>query len=149
MWTTSDIPDLSGRIAVVTGANSGLGYETAKALARAGARVVMACRALSRAKGAQAKMLESLGAEVDPGQIQIELVDLSSLASVRSFVSAFVADRDRLDLLINNAGVMATPPQMTDDGIEYQFACNHTGHFALVAACPARSPSALDSERSS
>lgn len=134
LWNTKDIPDLSGRTAVVTGANSGLGYETAKALAEAGARVIMACRTLSKAKGAQAKLLEGLEHSGDSAPpIDIELVDLSSLASVAAFVARMHDAHHQLDLLINNAGVMATPPQMTDDGIEYQFACNHTGHFALTA----------------
>lgn len=134
LWNKKDIPDLSGRLAVVTGANSGLGYETAKALAGAGARVIMACRTLTKAKGAQAKLLESLeGDGPEAAQIDIELVDLSSLASVAAFVVRMNDEHQQLDLLINNAGVMATPPQITEDGIEYQFACNHTGHFALTA----------------
>lgn len=134
VWTTNDIPDLSGRTAVVTGANSGLGYETTKALAAAGARVVMACRTLTKAKGAQAKLIEDLEQTLDkPPKIELELVDLSSLETVDAFVARIFDQYDNLDLLINNAGVMATPPQMTDDGIEFQFACNHTGHFALTA----------------
>lgn len=134
MWTKSDIPDLTGRTAVVTGANSGLGYETAKALAEAGARVIMACRTLSRAKGAQAKLIEELEGSIDrTPQLEIELIDLASLASVDTFVTKIVDGLDHLDLLINNAGVMATPPQLTEDGIEFQMACNHFGHFALTA----------------
>jgi len=132
LWNKKDMPDLSGRTAVVTGANSGLGYETTKALAAAGARVIMACRTLSKAKGAQAKLIESLQDSVDP-EIEIELLDLASLESVDAFVAKMFDQRDDLDLLINNAGVMATPPQITEDGIEFQFACNHTGHFALTA----------------
>jgi len=132
LWNKKDMPDLSGRTAVVTGANSGLGYETTKALAAAGARVIMACRTLSKAKGAQAKLIESLQDSVDP-EIEIELLDLASLESVDAFVARMFDQRDDLDLLINNAGVMATPPQITEDGIEFQFACNHTGHFALTA----------------
>ena len=134
VWNKKDIPDLSGRTAVVTGANSGLGYETVKALAGAGARVIMACRTLNKAKGAQAKLIESLERSLDTApEIEIELVDLASLESVDEFVDRMFATYEHLDLLINNAGVMATPPQLTDDGIEYQFACNHTGHFALTA----------------
>lgn len=134
LWNTKDIPDLSDRLAVVTGANSGLGYETTKALAEAGARVIMACRTLSKAKGAQAKLLEGLERSgVTEPHVDIEIVDLSSLASVAAFAARMRQSHSRLDLVINNAGVMATPPQLTEDGIEYQFACNHTGHFALTA----------------
>ena len=133
VWTRKDIPDLAGRTAVVTGANSGLGYETTKALAEAGARVIMACRNLSKAKGAQAKLIEELEADGYEPEIDIELIDLASLASVDEFVARIFDDHDHLDLLINNAGVMATPPQLTDDGLEFQMACNHFGHFALTA----------------
>ena len=134
VWSKRDIPDLAGKTAVVTGANSGLGYETTKALAAAGARVIMACRTLSKAKGAQAKLLESLEESLeDTPEINIELVDLASLESVDGFVARMFEEHEHLDLLINNAGVMGTPPQITDDGIEFQFACNHTGHFALTA----------------
>lgn len=134
VWNKKDIPDLSGRTAVITGANSGLGYETTKALAAAGARVIMACRTLSKAKGSQAKLLEQLERSLDEApDIEIELLDLASLASVDAFVARMFEEHEHIDLLINNAGVMATPPQLTEDGIEYQFACNHTGHFALTA----------------
>lgn len=127
LWTTNDIPDQSGRTAIVTGANSGLGYETTKALAKAGASVVMACRSVERANAARTKILDALPS----ADLTIEQVDLSSLASVREFADRWSSDR--LDLLINNAGVMSTPPQLTEDGIEFQFACNHTGHFLLTA----------------
>jgi len=133
-WSKKDMPDLSGKTAVVTGANSGLGYETTKALAASGARVIMACRTLSKAKGAQAKLLDDLeDSQSSSAEIDIEIVDLSSLESVDAFVARMYETHEHLDLLINNAGVMATPPQITDDGIEFQFACNHTGHFALTA----------------
>ncbi len=132
-WTRKDIPDQSGRTAVVTGANSGLGYETTKALAAAGARVIMACRNLSKAKGAQAKLLDDLENDGYEPEIEIEVVDLSSLSSVDAFVERIFESYEHLDLLINNAGVMGTPPQLTGDGIEYQMACNHFGHFALTA----------------
>ena len=128
VWSKKDIPDLTGRTAVVTGANSGLGYETTKALAAAGASVVMACRTLTKAKGAQARLLEVLESLDTPPEIEIELVDLASLESVDAFVARVFDQHQHLDLLINNAGVLATPPQLTDDGIEFQFACNHTGH---------------------
>ena len=133
VWTAKDMPDLSDRTAVVTGANSGLGYETTKALAEAGARVVMACRNLSKAKGAQARLVEDLEQDGHQPQIEIELVDLASLTSVDEFVARVFDSYDQLDLLINNAGVMATPPQLTDDGLEFQMACNHFGHFAPTA----------------
>ncbi len=132
-WTRKDMPDQSGRTAVVTGANSGLGYETTKALAAAGARVIMACRSLSKAKGAQAKLLDDLENDGYQPEIEIELVDLASLASVDEFVERIFASYEHLDLLINNAGVMSTPPQLTEDGLEFQMACNHFGHFALTA----------------
>lgn len=132
-WTRKDIPDLSGRTAVVTGANSGLGYETTKALAAAGCRVVMACRSLNKAKGAQAKLIDDLEGDGLDAELEIELVDLASLASVDEFVERLFETIEHLDLLINNAGVMATPPQLTDDGLEFQMACNHFGHFALTA----------------
>lgn len=125
-WSTHDIPDQEGRVAVVTGANSGLGYVTARELARKGARVVLACR--SEARGAEAVRrlrAEVAGAQVEPGRL-----DLASLASVREF-----ADRlpyERLDLLVNNAGVMALPYGTTADGFETQFGVNHLGHFALT-----------------
>lgn len=133
VWTRKDIPDLSGRTAVVTGANSGLGYETTKALAEAGARVIMACRSLSKAKGAQAKLVEDLEEDGYSPEIEIELVDLALLESVDEFVARVFENYEHLDLLINNAGVMATPPQLTDDGLEFQMACNHFGHFVLTA----------------
>ncbi len=128
-WFGKNIPSQAGRSALVTGANSGLGYETTKVLAAAGASVVMACRNDEKAQAARAKLL----AELPTADLTIELLDLSSLRSVAAFVERLVESNDHLDLLINNAGVMATPPQMSEDGIEYQFACNHTGHFALTA----------------
>jgi NAD(P)-dependent dehydrogenase (short-subunit alcohol dehydrogenase family) len=119
-WTAADIPDQSGRVAVVTGANSGLGLSTARDLARAGAQVVMAVRNL--AKGEQA--IAEIG-----GNARLEQLDLASLENVRAF-----ADRvgGPIDLLINNAGVMAPPRQTTVDGFESQFGTNHLGHFALT-----------------
>lgn len=126
-WSIDDMSEQHERVAVITGANSGIGLESARALAAAGAHVVMACRNQTKADDAKARLLADL-----PGaRLEVQTVDLSSLASVGSFVDAFA--HDRVDLLINNAGVMATPPQLTDDGVEYQFACNHLGHFALTA----------------
>ena len=125
-WTASDIPDLTGRVAVVTGANPGLGLETTRALARRGARVVMACRSRDRAEAARASVL----ADVPAADLAIELLDLASLDSVRAFAEAF--SEDRLDILVCNAGIMAIPRSETADGFETQFGVNVLGHFALA-----------------
>jgi NAD(P)-dependent dehydrogenase (short-subunit alcohol dehydrogenase family) len=127
-WTANDIPDQAGRLAVITGANTGLGLETAKALATRGASVVLAVRNLDRGKDAAAKITaESPGADVT-----IQPLDLSSLDSVRDAADELRASHDRIDLLINNAGVMYTPRSTTADGFELQFGTNHLGHFALT-----------------
>ena len=128
-WTAEDIPDQSGRIAIVTGANSGLGLVTARELARAGARVVLACRNLDKGHDA----VDQIRAAVPDAQVQLEELDLASLESVRGFAERFKATHDGLDLLINNAGVMAPPRHRTADGFELQFGTNHLGHFALTA----------------
>ena len=128
-WTASDMPDQSGRVAVVTGANTGIGLETAAALARHGAQVVLACR--DEAKGRAAA--DRIAAEGASGALEALVLDLADLASVRSFCDAFRNRFDRLDLLINNAGVMWPPPSKTADGFELQFGTNHLGHFALTA----------------
>ncbi|MFE5815365.1 oxidoreductase [Streptomyces sp. NPDC056479] len=125
-WNAHDIPDRSGRVAVVTGANSGLGYVTARELARKGARVVLACR--SEPRGAAAR--DRLVAEVPGALAELRRLDLGDLGSVREFAAAF--PYDRLDLLVNNAGVMALPYGTTVDGFETQFGVNHLGHFALT-----------------
>ncbi|WP_370419194.1 oxidoreductase [Streptomyces sp. QH1-20] len=125
-WTANDIPDQSGRTAVVTGANSGIGYITARELARRGARVVLACRDSTRGKAAE----ERVRAEAPGADVVFAPLDLADLASVRAF-AADLTD-DRLDLLINNAGVMALPQRRTVDGFEMQFGTNHLGHFALT-----------------
>ncbi|MGX8905988.1 oxidoreductase [Streptomyces netropsis] len=125
-WTANDIPDQSGRTAVVTGANSGIGYITARELARRGARVVLACRDATRGKAAE----ERVRAEAPGADVVFAPLDLADLASVRAF-AADLTD-DRLDLLINNAGVMALPQRRTVDGFEMQFGTNHLGHFALT-----------------
>jgi NAD(P)-dependent dehydrogenase (short-subunit alcohol dehydrogenase family) len=127
-WSTSDIPDLSGRTAVVTGANSGLGKVTARELVRKGARVVMACRSRDRAEAARADLL----AEVPEADLSVEILDLASLDSVRQFAEHFTQSYDRLDLLYCNAGIMAIPRSETADGFEMQFGVNVLGHFALV-----------------
>jgi NAD(P)-dependent dehydrogenase (short-subunit alcohol dehydrogenase family) len=129
-WDAKDIPDQSGRTAVVTGANSGLGLVTARELARAGASVVMACRNLDKGHAA----VDEVRAAVPDAQVQLDELDLASLASVRAFADRFRATHDGLDLLINNAGVMGTPRRRTADGFELQFGTNHLGHFALTTA---------------
>jgi NAD(P)-dependent dehydrogenase (short-subunit alcohol dehydrogenase family) len=127
-WTAKDIPDQSGRNAIVTGANSGLGLVTARELARAGASVVMACRNLDKGHAA----IEQVRAAVPDAQVQLEELDLASLESVRGFAERYRATHDGLDLLINNAGVMAPPRRRTADGFELQFGTNHLGHFLLT-----------------
>ncbi|MET7847932.1 oxidoreductase [Streptomyces avermitilis] len=124
-WNVSDIPDQSGRTAVVTGANSGLGYVTARELARRGARVLLACR--SEPRGTEAG--DRLVAEVPGADVNFVRLDLGDLDSVREFTAQAPA---RLDLLVNNAGVMALPRGRTADGFETQFGINHLGHFALT-----------------
>jgi NAD(P)-dependent dehydrogenase (short-subunit alcohol dehydrogenase family) len=127
-WTAADIPDQSGRIAVVTGANSGLGLVTARELARAGASVVIACRNLAKGEQAAAAMRSAVGdAEIEVGEL-----DLADLGSVRAFAAGLSGRREHVDLLVNNAGVMAPPRRLTKDGFESQFGTNHLGHFALT-----------------
>jgi NAD(P)-dependent dehydrogenase (short-subunit alcohol dehydrogenase family) len=127
-WTAEQIPDQAGRVAVVTGANSGLGLVTAKELARAGAEVVLACRDTEKGEAA----VGSIRDEVPGASVSLEALDLSSLDSVRAVAERFAAVHDRLDLLINNAGLMAPPRGETADGFELQFGTNHLGHFALT-----------------
>jgi len=119
------MPSQDGRVAVVTGANSGLGLVVSRELARAGARVVMACRDLSKGERAA----EQIRAAVAEADLRVERLDLADLASVREFAERFAG---RLDLLVNNAGVMAPPRRLTRDGFESQFGTNHLGHFALT-----------------
>ena len=128
-WDATAMSDQTGRVAIVTGANSGIGFETAKELAKKGATVVMACR--NQAKGEAA--VDVIRSEKPAGGVQVMALDLSSLASVRTFAAEFSAKFERLDLLINNAGVMALPKRFeTEDGFEMQFGTNHLGHFALT-----------------
>ncbi|MER5563121.1 oxidoreductase [Streptomyces sp. NPDC002506] len=125
-WNAQDIPDQSGRTAVVTGANSGIGLVTARELARRGARVVLACRSEARGRAAE----ERIRGEVPDAEVEFRPLDLADLASVRDFAAKL--PYERLDLLINNAGVMALPFGRTADGFERQFGVNHLGHFALT-----------------
>ncbi len=127
-WTAEDIPDLSGKTMIVTGANGGLGYETALQLARHGAHVVLACRDLTRASDAIGAIRASHpGATLEPMRL-----DLASLESVRKFADAFLTQHTALHVLCNNAGVMALPLRRTAEGYEMQFGTNHLGHFALT-----------------
>lgn len=127
-WTEADIPNLAGGTAIVTGANSGLGYETARALGQHGAKVIMACRNLAKAETAAA----AIHAVAPNAKLEILPLDLASLDSVRAFAKTIVDRSGRIDFLINNAGVMAVPLARTKDGFEMQIGSNHLGHFALT-----------------
>ena len=127
-WTAENIPDLNGKVAIVTGANSGIGFETARALAHKRATVILACR--NKAKGAAA--VRQINQESPTARAEIMSLDLSDLAAVRHFADEFASHYQRLDILINNAGIMAPPFGKTTDGFELQFGTNHLGHFALT-----------------
>jgi NAD(P)-dependent dehydrogenase (short-subunit alcohol dehydrogenase family) len=122
-WTARHVPDQHGRVAVVTGANTGLGFETAKVLAERGATVVLAVRDVEKGAQAAARMT---------GKVTVQRLDLASLESVRTAAAALHEEHPRIDLLVNNAGVMYTPKQTTRDGFERQFGTNHLGHFAFT-----------------
>ena len=127
-WSERDVPDQTGRIVVVTGANSGIGRETARVLARKGAHVVLAVRDREKGEAARADITSS-----EPqAKVAVQHLDLASLKSVATFADEFGAAHQRLDLLINNAGVMVPPFGHTADGFEQQFGINHLGHFALT-----------------
>jgi NAD(P)-dependent dehydrogenase (short-subunit alcohol dehydrogenase family) len=128
-WSEDDIPDLSHRVAVVTGANSGIGFETARALAAKGARVILGCRSRTKGPQAAARIREAV-----PGaDVLFDSLDLASLQSIAMFAKEITTETDRLDILVNNAGVMVPPLDYTRDGFELQFGINHLGHFALTA----------------
>jgi len=127
-WTQEDIPDLSGKVAVVTGANSGLGFETSKELAKHGATVVLAVRNRDKGERAKADILK----QVPGARLDVMKLDNADLTSVRAFAQAFKKKYDRLDILCNNAGLMAIPRQETADGFEMQLGVNHLAHFALT-----------------
>lgn len=122
-WTERDIPDQKGRVAVVTGANTGLGFETARALAERGATVVLAVRDVEKGRQAAARM---------SGDVTVQQLDLTSLESIRTAAADLHGTHTGIDLLINNAGVMYPPKQTTRDGFELQFGTNHLGHFAFT-----------------
>ena len=127
-WTYHNIPDQTGTVAIVTGANAGIGYETARQLALKGAHVVMASR--NEERGLEA--IEKILAENPRASVELGVLDLSSLISIRRFVKSFTGKHDRLDLLVNNAGVMVPPMSVTDEGFELQIGVNYLGHFALT-----------------
>ena len=127
-WTTADIPDQSGRVAVITGANTGLGFWTAAALADKGAHVVLAVRNLDKGENA----VTQIKAKSQDADVVVQRLDLTSLDAIREAADELKAAHQRIDLLINNAGVMYTDKDTTKDGFELQFGINHLGHFALT-----------------
>lgn len=128
-WTANNIPDQTGKTVLITGANSGIGYQAALELARRGAHVLLGCRSLDKGTAARERILKA----VPIARVDVVLLDMASLASIRGFAGEFVASGQPLDILINNAGVMALPGrQQTPDGFELQFGTNHLGHFALT-----------------
>ena len=128
-WTIADIPEQTGRTAVVTGANGGLGLETAKALAGAGAHVVMAARDQEKAAAAR----DQIHAAHPDASLELVALDLAVQASVKEAAEKILAGHDRIDLLVNNAGVMGLPRRTTEDGFEMQLAVNHLGHWTFTA----------------
>jgi NAD(P)-dependent dehydrogenase (short-subunit alcohol dehydrogenase family) len=127
-WTANDIPNLRGRVVVVTGGNDGLGFESAKALARNEAEVILACRSTERGEVAK----REIAAAVPHANVRVMKLDLQDLASIETFTNEFNQDAGRLDVLLNNAGIMGTPYGVTRDGFEAQIGTNHLGHFALT-----------------
>ncbi|SDJ29693.1 NAD(P)-dependent dehydrogenase, short-chain alcohol dehydrogenase family [Halovenus aranensis] len=128
-WDIEAMPDQSGQTVIVTGANSGLGFEATRAFAQKGATVVMACRDRTRAQEARAE----IRSRVESPSLPIIELDLASLASIQSFTETFEAEHGEAHVLCNNAGLMAIPRRETADGFEMQFGVNHLGHFALTA----------------
>lgn len=127
MWTTKKMPDQTGKTVIVTGANAGIGYETALAFYQHGATVIMACRNMNNAEQARISIEQTKGT----GILETALLDLASLNSIKEFADTFLKKYQQLHLLINNAGVMIPPASKTEDGLELQFGVNHIGHFAL------------------
>jgi len=127
-WTIDNIPDIQGKTVIITGANSGIGYEAARALAAKRAKLIMACRSLEKGEEAVKQIL----AENPEADLKLMALDLADLTSVRQFAGDFRTNYNKLDVLVNNAGVMAVPYENTVDGFEMQFGTNHLGHFALT-----------------
>ncbi len=128
-WNMNEVTSLKGKNIIITGANTGLGYETALAVASKGGTVIMACRSQERAEKARSTVLE----EYPNAEVDIILLDLGNLTKIKEFVKNYKQKYETLDILINNAGVMTTPYMKTDDGFEFQNGVNHLGHFALTA----------------
>jgi NAD(P)-dependent dehydrogenase (short-subunit alcohol dehydrogenase family) len=124
-WTTADIPDQSGKVAVVTGANGGLGLEVARGLARKGAHVVMAARDQEKAEAARASIHDA----IPKASLELQPLDLASLAAVHQAAARILANHPGIDILVNNAGVMGIPEQRTKDGFEMHLGVNHLGHL--------------------
>lgn len=127
-WTKNNIPDLNGKVFIITGANSGLGYESSLALAEKGATVIMACRNLERAQ----RSLDAIKQAVPSAKLELMKLDLASLKSIRDFAETFKSKYHRLDVLINNGGPIIAVHNVTEDGFESHFGINHLGHFALT-----------------
>jgi NAD(P)-dependent dehydrogenase (short-subunit alcohol dehydrogenase family) len=127
-WTQADIPDLRGKVIIVTGANSGIGYEAAKEFTRKGAQTILACRSVEKGQAA----LDQIKQEIPQSLVELMTLDLANLPSVTKFADVFKAKYDRLDILVNNAGIMWVPYGKTEDGFERHFGVNHLGHFALT-----------------
>jgi NAD(P)-dependent dehydrogenase (short-subunit alcohol dehydrogenase family) len=125
-WTTNDVPDLKGKVAIITGANQGLGLEATRGLAGRGAKVILAIRTLSKGEAA----IEDIRADHPAADLELVQLDLSSLGSIRAAADEVKGRLDRIDVLINNAGVMFAPQDKTADGFEMQLGTNHLGHFA-------------------
>jgi len=129
-WTMKNIGDLSGKVIIVTGGNSGLGYESVKAFARKGATVILASRSLKKGEEAKDEILK----DIPEGKIEVMQLDLGDLDSVKSFADAYKKEHKTLDVLLNNAGIMMTPYFTTKDGFEGQLGTNHLGHFTLTGS---------------
>lgn len=127
-WTTANMPDLSGKVIIVTGGNSGLGYESVKVFAQKGAEVILACRSVEKGEAAKTEIMKNNPA----GKIEVMNLDLMDLSSVKNFAVRFKENHSRLNVLLNNAGIMIPPYGLTKDGFESQIGTNHLGHFALT-----------------
>lgn len=127
-WTTEMIPSLVGKTIIVTGGNGGLGFQSVRAFAEKGATVILACRDVTKGEDARGQILKT----IPTAKVEVRALDLMDLSSVRNFASQFNAEFDRLDILLNNAGIMMPPYQLTKDGLESQQGTNHFGHFALT-----------------